>query len=422
MVAALGIGAYVAAAFHLITHAFFKALLFMAAGAVIHGMEHGEHHVHEHGHDDHHDHETAAVDDEAGEHAPAEPTAITEKPSEHPEAHHAPGHFFDPQDMRNMGGLRQQMPVTFWTFLAGGLSLAGFPLITAGFWSKDEILADAWLGMTEGFGPQAWVFITLALAAFLTAFYTTRQIGMTFFGENRTEEAKHASLGEPVVNVTMVAPLVVLAFFAIFAGFVGVPPDFPIFGFIFSNDGNPFFNFVNASLLHPIPKPAFADVWPAVLTSFAVALGGIYVGWLMYIKEPLQSADQEDPLMSRLGPVWGLLENKYYIDELYYIVFIRPSKVIAHVTGEWLDRGVIDGFLHLIAIVFTFLGDLMKVFNKWLIDGVGDAIPEGIAAFGNWFRRVQTGRVQQYLLLVAIAIIMIGLALVLSTGILQASP
>ena len=397
MVAALGIGAYVAAAFHLITHAFFKALLFMAAGSVIHGMEHGEHHVHEHAHghgDDDHEHET-----------------------EHDEH----GHAFDPQDMRNMGGLRHNMQWTFWPFLIGGLSLAGFPLITAGFWSKDEILADAFLGMSEGFGPQAWVFITLALAAFLTAFYTTRQIGLTFFGEHRTEEAEHASLGEFVVNFTMVAPLAVLAVFALFAGFVGVPPDFPLFGAIFSPDGNPFFNFINASLLHPIPKPAFVDVWPAVITSFAVALGGIWLGWLVYIKEPLK-AGQADPLVDVLGPLWGLLENKYYIDELYQVVFIMPSKVIAKVTSDWIDRGIIDGFLHLVARVFVFLGDLTKVFNSWLIDGFGDAIPDGVGAFGNWFRRVQTGRVQQYLLLVAIAFLMIAIALVLSTGILQAAP
>ncbi|MEO1444523.1 MAG: proton-conducting transporter membrane subunit, partial [Chloroflexota bacterium] len=192
MVAALGIGAYVAATFHLITHAFFKALLFMAAGAVIHGVEHGEehaqHHAHEHGHDDDHHADDHAHDDHGHDH------------DDH--------HHFDPQDMRNMGGLRKQMPWVFATFTIGGLSLAGFPLITAGFWSKDEILADAWLGgMVEGYAPQVFVFWMLALAAFLTAFYTTRQIGMTFFGENRTDAAKYASLGEPIVNFTMVLPL-----------------------------------------------------------------------------------------------------------------------------------------------------------------------------------------------------------------------
>jgi hypothetical protein len=100
MIAALGIGAYVAAAFHLITHAFFKALLFLGSGSVIHGMEHG--------------------------------------------VLHTGNHKVDPQDMFNMGGLRKKMPITFWTFLIGGFALSGFPLITAGFWSKDEILADAW--------------------------------------------------------------------------------------------------------------------------------------------------------------------------------------------------------------------------------------------------------------------------------------
>jgi len=115
MIAALGIGAYVAAVFHLITHAFFKALLFLGSGSVIHGMEHG--------------------------------------------VLHTGNHKVDPQDMFNMGGLRKKMPITFWTFLIGGFALSGFPLVTAGFWSKDEILADAW-----GHGHMA-VFITLAVAA-----------------------------------------------------------------------------------------------------------------------------------------------------------------------------------------------------------------------------------------------------------------
>ncbi len=142
MIAALGIGAYVAAAFHLITHAFFKALLFLGSGSVIHGMEHG--------------------------------------------VLHTGNHDVDPQDMFNMGGLRKKMPITFWTFLIGGFALSGFPVITAGFWSKDEILADAWAH------HHYTVFIVLAVAAFLTAFYTMRQITLTFLGEARTKEAEHA--------------------------------------------------------------------------------------------------------------------------------------------------------------------------------------------------------------------------------------
>ncbi len=125
-----------AAAFHLVTHAFFKALLFLGSGSVIHGMEHGVLHTDEQ---------------------------------------------IDPQDMFNMGGLRHKMPVTFWTFLIGGLALSGFPLVTAGFWSKDEILAGAFNG------GHLVVFIVLALAALLTAFYTMRQITLTFLGEPRTQ-------------------------------------------------------------------------------------------------------------------------------------------------------------------------------------------------------------------------------------------
>src|SRR5512137_198698 len=141
MIAAVGIGAFVAAAFHLITHAFFKALLFLGSGSVIHGVEHGVLHT---------------------------------------------GDHVDPQDMFNMGGLRKKMPVTFWTFLIGGFALSGFPIITAGFWSKDEILADAFVN------GHIIVFATLAIAAFMTAFYTMRQITLTFFGTPRSKAAEHA--------------------------------------------------------------------------------------------------------------------------------------------------------------------------------------------------------------------------------------
>jgi NADH-quinone oxidoreductase subunit L len=408
MMAALGIGGFVAAAFHLITHAFFKALLFMASGAVIHGMEHGEHHVHAHAHHGHdeHDHEPHLLEEHAGESAHA-----------HPDEE---GVHFDPQDMMNMGGLRRTMPVTFITFLIGGLSLAGFPLLTAGFWSKDEILAEAWLGTTHGYGPHALVFIALALAAFLTAFYTMRQLGLTFWGEPRTEAAKYANLGRGIVSFTMTLPLIILAVFAVVAGFVGVPPDFPVFGPIFSPEGNPFFNFVGGTVLVKPPKPEF-DAFP-VLVSFAVALGGLFVGWLMYWRNPLV-AGQPDPLIARLGPIYPVLKNKYYLDELYGLIFVRPSQWFArNIAYEFIDRGIIDGFLHLLGRVFTWIGDLFKVLNLWLIDGVGDGIPELIGLFSGWFRRIQTGRVQQYMLVAALAALVIGFIFALSTGILQAAP
>ncbi len=146
MVAAIGTGAYIAASFHLITHSFFKALLFLGSGSIIHGMEHG---------------------------------------AEHENDHHT-----DPQDMNNMGGLRKKMPFTFWTFLIGGLALSGFPIITAGFWSKDEILAETWFDATQGQILDLIIFWILVAGAFLTAFYTMRQISMIFLD--------HTYLGELV--------------------------------------------------------------------------------------------------------------------------------------------------------------------------------------------------------------------------------
>ena len=220
MVAALGIGAYIAAVFHLITHAFFKALLFLGSGSVIHGMEHG--------------------------------------------VLHTGDHHVDPQDMFNMGGLRKKMPITFWTFLIGGFALSGFPVLTAGFWSKDEILADAFVN-----GHLA-VFITLAAAAFLTAFYTMRQITLTFLGEARTKEAEHAQ----ETPWTMTVPLMVLAFFAITYGWVGIPEHFPLLGGIVPNW---FHEFVGGTLLEHPPVLEF-NVIP-LLTSLVVALGGLFFGW-----------------------------------------------------------------------------------------------------------------------------------------------
>jgi NADH-quinone oxidoreductase subunit L len=223
MIASLGIGAYIAAVFHLITHAFFKALLFLGSGSVIHGMEHG--------------------------------------------VLHTGDHHVDPQDMFNMGGLRKKMPITFWTFLIGGFALSGFPVLTAGFWSKDEILADAFLN-----GHWA-VFVTLAVAAFLTAFYTMRQITLTFLGEPRTKEAEHAQ----ETPWTMTTPLVVLAFFAITYGWVGIPEHFPLLGGIVPNWLH---EFVGGTLLEHPPVLEFS-IWP-LLTSLAVALGGLFLGWYVY--------------------------------------------------------------------------------------------------------------------------------------------
>jgi NADH-quinone oxidoreductase subunit L len=338
MIAALGIGAYVAAAFHLITHAFFKALLFLGSGSVIHGVEHGVLHT---------------------------------------------GEKVDPQDMFNMGGLRKKMPITFFTFLMGGLALSGFPIFTAGFWSKDEILADA-------FGHGHWVvFIVLAVAAFITAFYTMRQITLTFLGESRTESAHHAQ----ETSWTMTLPLIILAVFAIGIGWFGISETFPIIGGIIPNYVHEFIG----STLEETPEALPFSIWP-LLVSLFVALGGLSLGWLVYRN---QKSGADDPLKIALGPVHTLLKNKYYFDEIYDRIFVRPAYWVSDTfTNQILDRGIIDGILHFIARIASSVGGILRnYFDKPIVNGFGDFVGEGVKKVGRSLKIIQTGRVQQYLIM-----------------------
>jgi len=131
-------------------------------------------------------------------------------------------------------------------------------------------------------------------------------------------------------------------------------------------------------------------------------------------------AGQADPLVEMLGGLYPVLKNKYYVDELYVRVFVKPSQWFSRVVvSEFMDKGVIDGILHTIAKVFIWIGDFIKLLNIWLIDGVGDGIPELIGMFGARFRRIQTGRIQQYMLYVAIAVIVIAIIFIVSAGLLS---
>ena len=359
MIAAAGIGAYVAAAFHLFTHAFFKALLFLGSGSVIHGMEHG----------------MAASSKDHGQGA----------------------HAIDPQNMFSMGGLRKRMPVTFWTFLIGGFALSGFPLLTAGFWSKDEILADAF-----GHGHLA-VFAALALAALLTAFYTMRQISLTFLGSPRTPAAEHAH--EPALSMRI--PLVGLAVFAVAAGWIGIPEHFPALGGLLPNWVH---GFLGASMAEGGAESPFLAT--PLLISVAAALGGLTLGWWVYRNH---AAGAPDPLERALGPVHRILKNKYYFDEFYEDVFVRPAYWLAEtVVAGWIDRGLIDGTLHAIGRVSLRVGTwLRQRFDLPVINGGGDLVGAAIQRGGAVLRFVQTGRVQQYLVvgLVFVGIVFTGLLL-----------
>jgi len=348
MVAALGIGGFVAAAFHLVTHAFFKALLFLGSGSVIHGVEHG--------------------------------------------VLHTGNHHVDPQDMFNMGGLRKKMPITFWTFLIGGFALSGFPLVTAGFWSKDEILSDA-------FAHNPGVFIALAIAALLTAFYTMRQITLTFLGEPRTKEAGHAVESK----WTMTVPLVILAIYGIVAGWEGIPEHFPLIGGAIPNW---FHEFVGSTLLEHPPALDFSLI--PLSTSLLVSLGGLGFGWLVY--RNVRAGDR-DPLEKWLGPIYGLLKNKYYFDEAYDFLFVKPAYWFAETfVYKWMDKGVIDSILHAFGRVTAFLGNsIRKYIDKLIINEfMGDGTARVTQWFGGRIQPIQTGRIQQYMLATLGILILVG--------------
>lgn len=350
MIAALGIGAYAAAVFHLVTHAFFKALLFLGSGSVIHGMEHGA--LHSGAHD-------------------------------------------DVQDMHKMGGLRKKMPVTFVAFLLGGLSLAGAPLLTAGFWSKDEILSAAFNG---GFGA---VFAVLALAALLTAFYTARQVTLTFFGSPRSKAADHAHES----RWEMTAPLVVLAVFAVAAGWAGIPAGFPGLGGLIPNW---FGDFVAG---HADEHEAAHSLVP-LFTSLGVSLGGLLLGWLVYRRQAVGAAD---PLAKVLGPVYTLLKNKYYVDQAYERLFIRPARWLAEtLVSDWMDRRVLDGILHGLARLGVWLGEaLRRWFDLPVVNAAGDGVGRGSRWLGVVLSPLQDGHEQKYMLTAVIGLLAAGLVFIL---------
>jgi NADH-quinone oxidoreductase subunit L len=401
MVAALGIGAWTAAAFHLINHAFFKALLFMASGSVIHSMEHGEHHAAEHGHEhEHHEDPDGLIMDYC---APA-------------------------NNIQRMGGLIHRIPVTAITMALGGLSLAGFPLITAGFWSKDEIIAEAWHGGFWHHTFPLFVLILLVTSAALTAFYTARMWLLTFWGSPRTPAAEYAGTGslrkqwviwwnrqrwsentklvqeflaprDRISANQMEFPLVVLAFFSIFAGFIGVHEA--IFG------KNPLHDFLAPTLLEHIPAIGFN--FAPMLVSMIIALGGLGLGFWIYGLRPVQ-AGETDPAERALGAgIWKVLQNRFYLDILYRRYLLRPAEWLAvKFVIEILDRDTFDEVLHFIADIAGKIGEGFKRFNTVMIDGMVDGSVYALGDFARWFRQTQTGRVQQYLLFITLALLAIG--------------
>ena len=393
MVAAVGMGGYVAGMFHLVTHAFFKALLFLSAGSVIHAVEAGHHAMHS---------AEQAVAGGGTEHA-AEPHPA-EDPHGHAAEHDAattaahPGPEFDPQDMRNMGGLWSRLPVTKWVYLIGALALAGIvPL--SGFWSKDEILLQA-------FNTNPLVFWLLALAALLTAFYIGRQVLMVFFGQPRTEAAAHAQENPPLMTV----PLIILAVLAALGGLLNWP--------IIAGWAAPGANALSGWLNHTLQAvPAAAPVAGEGELNFLVAgistlfaLAGLAVAYALY-RSAYKTVEERDPLQGMLGPVFGWLRDKWYIDELYQLIIIRPYNFLAYVLADIIDWRFWHDWFHETAVagLFNTLSHFTAEFiDLGVVDGLISALPAALAqAVARRFRRLQSGYVRGYALIVFVGVVAI---------------
>jgi NADH-quinone oxidoreductase subunit L len=369
MVAAVGMGAYVAGMFHLITHAFFKALLFLSAGSVILGLERGHH---AHAHHAHHD---------------EKPKGKKKKEEEHGHDGHDDDHgeVFDPGDMRNMGGIRKTMPVTFWLYMIGTLALAGiFPF--AGFWSKDEILLDAKLHYPS-------VYWQLSIAAFFTAFYMGRQIWMVFFGEARTDAAKHAQESPKVMTV----PLMVLAVLSVVGGALNLPfKGFHQLGHWLE---------YTIGEIEALPL----DLGVAGIST-VLALLAILISWLLYGRNPLKG-NQPDPLKKPLGFVFTGMENKWFVDEGYDVLILTPFRKISQFVADVIDWRFWHDFVHdtVIAGTYTWVSSIA-------LDRYADQ--RGIDAFANWLgtatqwvsdnvRKIQNGFVRSYALSVLLGVVLI---------------
>ena len=315
MMMGLGVLGFTAGVFHLMTHAFFKALLFLAAGSVIHAMH--------------------------------------------------------TNDIKQMGGLGKVMPVTYLTMLAGGLALAGVPPF-AGFWSKDEILLEV-------YNADLVLFILGAAGAFLTAFYIFRMIIYTFTGTLRSRDA-HPHESPRVMTV----PLIILAIFSTVIGFAGAPWW-----------DNPFHQFVH---FEGAEGRGFDSGFAAIST--AIAAAGVLAALAVYRWRWVSSA----ALRRAFGPLYTAVVHKYYWDELYQFAVVRLV-VWAARRLRTFDVYVLDGAVNALGAITVWFARLYRVFDLYVVDGVVNLVGWAAKTTGGVLRYMQTGRPQNYLLVIALGVI-----------------
>ncbi|MGC9291845.1 MAG: NADH-quinone oxidoreductase subunit L [Acidobacteriaceae bacterium] len=356
MMLGLGVGGVAVGMFHLITHAFFKSLLFMGAGSVIHGCS-------------------------------------------------------EEQDIRRMGGLRKRMPVTFATYAVGMLALCGFPLFFSGFWSKDEILHAAHL-----WSISQTPYYLGAFGALLTAFYMTRQVYYVFAGTSRLGEGAHdASHSLHAVGAdkhhaatphespaVMTLPLVVLAACTVLLGLIGTPA-WPWFHAFLNGEQATldFAGFANAGLLH------------VMLVSSLIVFLGLGLGWWAYGRRPIASATAPDTLGQLQPQVFALLGGKFYVDELYGATVLRLNAGWAR-TSDWLDRWVWNGAVQTVSYLVLGFAWFDHFFDTYVVNLGFDEGCQGATLGGRTFARLQSGRVQGYLRMIGFALVALVIFLIWS--------
>ncbi len=355
MFLALGVGGYTAGVFHLLTHAFFKALLFLGSGSVIHAVEHAMHHEHVHE---------------------------------------------DPQNMYNMGGLFWKMKSTAITFLIGTVALAGIPPF-AGFFSKDEILLE----VLYGEHPHRILFAFAVVAAFLTAFYMTRLCLLTFFGRPRFPQVWEHTVDSPK---TMTGPLWVLA---IFAAGLGLPAMPALWG-----GTNYFHHFINLEALEVYGLHAPHALAPSLqLASFAilVAVSGIVAGYALY---GTPDGAWVRRFMWGFKPTAALMtlpKKLYYMNEILYAIFVVPTMATARACNK-IDQYVIDMVVNLVGWLTLVASNFWHWFDQTIIDKIGVNGPgwlsKNAAEVGKF---AQTGKVQGYALFATVGLLLLVVVRVL---------
>jgi NADH-quinone oxidoreductase subunit L len=382
MIMALGSGAYLAGFFHLVTHAMFKASLFLGSGSVIHAMHHALHHTKSHA---------------------------------------------DPQDMRNMGGLKKYMPRTHWTFLLATIALAGVPL-TSGFLSKDAILGGTlayarlhpgnWLLPVFGFG-----------AALLTAFYMFRLVFLTFYGEFRSGKEAEPHLHESPLNMTV--PLVVLSsltifFFYTLPAFNPTTPAGGWFAQLFPAPAKAYMAAVHdaerahsRAPLHKIESEAepvhgsrptvhgneheahieHSSHNIAMVISIIVAGLGIWIAYLTYYRWIISAAVWQ----KRLGVFYRGMFRKWWMDEIYGAVFVQGTHKLA-AFWAWFDLKIIDGIVDGSAFLTRTGSFITGWFDNTFVDGAVNGTAWMVGVWGKFVRIFQTGQVQRYMLITAVVV------------------